>query len=136
MHNTNPRTELACRLPGGVMTRIKAIYIHGDGAIWKLNRAAMQAVADGAEFASVGRELASLPGALYRDEDGRIGVCAVGYALYSMDDINAEEAAHQLSMEGDAAARRAKAARIAADRGKRDAIEFADRWHQLTRGTP
>ncbi len=42
----------------GTQPKIRAIYVYGDGAMWKLNRAALQAVVDGADFTD-GQRLAA-----------------------------------------------------------------------------
>jgi hypothetical protein len=75
--------------------RVKALYITGDGGIWKLNREAMAKVAAGASWLDVGRPLSAkmnyrtgkwraLPAPLYQHEDG-IGSARTAYPLISYD---------------------------------------------------
>jgi len=74
---------------------VKALYITGDGGIWKLNREAMAKVAAGALWLDVGRLLSAkmnyrtgkwrgLPAPLYQHDDG-IGSARSAYPLISYD---------------------------------------------------
>ena len=92
------------------LSRIRAVYVQADGALWKLNRAAMEEIADGAYWADVSRQLrgpeynhrterwSRLPAALYAYEgDPRVSSSAVGIEVIEGEAMDEHEARYFLS---------------------------------------
>ena len=88
--------------------RIKSTYVSCDGAIFKLNRAQLQRVADGEYFADAGRQLASihtdrgwrkLPAHVYADGDAQdLSSSDRSVAVLDGDFVNPRIAAYLLGL--------------------------------------
>ena len=76
----------------------RVLYVHGDGAIWKLTPKQRAACASGAAFNRVGRELRAkknfrtgrwqkLPTSIAQDAEGNLYIVVNGADLVSYDEI-------------------------------------------------